>query len=68
METEGRRRRPKRYTAAEKARVVGDVAELGIRGAGRRHGVPESTIRRWLKKGKKGKAEGSGRTGVGIAG
>jgi len=55
METEGRRRRPKRYTAAEKARVVADVAELGIRGAGRRHDVPESTIRRWLKKGKKGK-------------
>jgi hypothetical protein len=40
METEDRNRKPKRYTAAEKARVAGDVVKLGIRSAGRRHAVP----------------------------
>ena len=49
MAPEGRSRRRRPYTAAEKARVVTDVAGLGIRGAGRQHGVPESTVRGWVK-------------------
>ncbi len=44
MDRKSRKREtPRQYTAAEKAAVVADVAGLGLRGAGRRHGVPEST-------------------------
>jgi len=52
MDAKGRKQAVGRqYTAAEKAAVVADVASLGLRGAGRRHGVPESTIRGWLRRG-----------------
>jgi transposase InsO family protein len=37
----------RRYTAAEQARVLADVARLGVVAAARRHGVPESCVSRW---------------------
>ena len=50
METKGKSSKVRiQYTPAVKAVVVEEVATLGLRGAGRRHGVPESTVRGWVK-------------------
>ncbi len=36
-----------RYSAKERARVLADVPRLGVVGAARRHGVPDSCVSRW---------------------
>lgn len=37
----------RKYTPAEKAPVLADVASLGYSGAARKHGLKESTVRYW---------------------
>ncbi|GEM_PF-139078 len=44
----------RRYTNDERERILGDVARLGVCGAARRHGVPQSCVSRW-------RAEAAGR-------
>jgi putative transposase len=39
----------RRYTTAERAAAVGDVAALGVREAARKHKVPESCVSYWAK-------------------
>jgi transposase len=40
----------RRYTASERRRVLADVKKLGVAGAARRHGIPESCVSRWKQK------------------
>ncbi len=58
MERAASGRRQRQYSAAEKAAAVRDSATLGFQGAGRHHGIPESTIRSWAKR---AEAEGAAR-------
>jgi putative transposase len=39
--------RRKRYSDERRRTVLADVARLGVRGAGREHGVPSGTVARW---------------------
>lgn len=39
--------RRKRYSDEQRRAVLADVARLGVRGAGREHGVPSGTVARW---------------------
>jgi putative transposase len=56
----------RRYTASERRRVLADVKKLGVAGAARRHGVPESCVSRWKQKalGRSGRAP-KGKSGTG---
>lgn len=55
--TDGKKRKPtqkkgqerRRYADEERRAAVGDVAELGLSGAARKHGVPTSTLHAWTK-------------------
>lgn len=42
-------RKRRQYTAAEREAVVRDVPAMGVRGASRAHGVPESSVSEWAK-------------------
>ena len=46
----GTPRARRRYGDAERARVLADVPRLGVCGAARAHGVPESCVSRWRKR------------------
>lgn len=37
----------RKYTSAERKRILGDVARLGVCGAAKQHGVPQSCVSRW---------------------
>jgi len=37
----------RQYTPAEREAIVGEVGELGILGAAKKHGVPQSCVSRW---------------------
>lgn len=50
----------RRYSAEDRTRVLGDVGRLGICGAARAHGVPQSCVSRWQKR--------EGATAAGAAG
>lgn len=43
-----RKRERRQYSDDEKARAVADVPELGLCAAGRKHGVPKSTLHKWV--------------------
>lgn len=40
-------RKRRRYTAKEQAAVLADVDRLGVCGAARKHGIPQSCVSRW---------------------
>ena len=42
-----KQKRRRQYTPAERETVLGDVGELGILGAAKKHGVPQSRVSRW---------------------
>jgi transposase-like protein len=48
--SEGRRRR-RQYTPAQREQILRDVEEMGVAGAARQHGVPETTISNWRHRG-----------------
>ena len=39
--------RRKRYSDEQRRVVLADIARLGVRGAGREHGIPSGTVARW---------------------
>jgi transposase-like protein len=51
----------RRYTAEEQAAVVADVAALGVIGAAKKHGVPQSCASRWAQRKPASKAVASGK-------
>lgn len=42
-----RRRKRRSYTEAERAAVVGDVAQLGVNAAAKKHGVAQGCVSKW---------------------
>ena len=40
-------RKRRQYTAKEQAAVLADVDRLGVCGAARKHGIPQSCVSRW---------------------
>ena len=42
-------RKRRQYAAAEREAAVRDVPAMGVRGASRKHGVPESCVSQWAK-------------------
>src|SRR6266511_285142 len=43
----------RRYTAEEQAAAIADVAQLGVSGAAKAHGMPQSCVSRWASEKKK---------------
>jgi transposase-like protein len=41
-------RKRRQYTANERATILAAVEEVGVVEAARRHGVPQTTVSRWL--------------------
>lgn len=46
-------RKRRRYTAEEQAAAIGDVARLGVCGAAKAHGMPQSCVSRWASEKRK---------------
>jgi len=51
MKDQDTRRRQRRYTDAEREEIVRDAKEFGQGEASRKHGVPKTTLSRWMRKG-----------------
>jgi len=49
LETKMALKKKRRYTAEDQAAVLADVSVLGVCGAARKHGVPQSCVSRWVQ-------------------
>jgi transposase-like protein len=57
MRQEGRMAKRRTYTKEEREAVLADVVVLGVTEAGKKHGIPQTTVTQWARK------EGVGRGG-----
>jgi transposase-like protein len=48
----------RQYTPADREAVLGDVGELGVLGAARKHGVQQSCVSRWASAARMGRGGG----------
>ncbi|MBN1609609.1 MAG: DDE-type integrase/transposase/recombinase [Polyangiaceae bacterium] len=61
--SKGTRQQRRRYTAEQRAAVVRDARQLGVVGAAKQHGVPQSCVSRWASQARRGKQPRSRRPG-----
>ncbi len=46
-----RKKTRRKYSEEDRARAIADIGTLGVLGAARKHGVPESCVSRWQRRG-----------------